>query len=149
MDAVACSPLRRGCFAAIIPGSSPAEYVITTGIASTLNIYNTLLICRLILTWFPDPPRAIVGPLSTLCDPYLGLFRGILPNLGGLDFSPILAFVTLNFLTSSAVALPAEMPEYNEDGSLKNLPKRQPTLRSRFEELWAKRLEGAKAAAQQ
>ena len=103
------------------------------------------------LAWdtVPNPPRAIVGPLSTLCDPYLGLFRGILPNLGGLDFSPILAFVTLNFLTSSAVALPAEMPEYNEDGSLKNLPKRQPTLRSRFEELWAKRLEGAKAAAQQ
>jgi uncharacterized protein YggT (Ycf19 family) len=34
---------------------------------------------------------------STLCDPYLNLFRGIIPPLGGtLDFSPILAFVLLS-----------------------------------------------------
>lgn len=33
----------------------------------------------------------------TLCDPYLNLFRGIIPPLGGtLDFSPILAFVLLS-----------------------------------------------------
>lgn len=33
----------------------------------------------------------------TVCDPYLGLFRGIIPPLGGtLDLSPILAFVVLN-----------------------------------------------------
>jgi hypothetical protein len=36
-------------------------------------------------------------PCSTLCDPYLNLFRGIIPPLGGtLDFSPILAFVLLS-----------------------------------------------------
>jgi hypothetical protein len=40
----------------------------------------------------PTPP-----PPSTLCDPYLNLFRGIIPPLGGtLDFSPILAFVVLS-----------------------------------------------------
>jgi len=39
----------------------------------------------------------------TVCDPYLNLFRGIVPPLGGtLDLSPILAFVTLNFFTSAA-----------------------------------------------
>eukprot|EP00793_Prasinoderma_coloniale_P002227 PRCOL_00002735-RA len=137
VDAVAVDPRRRGCFAAIIPGSSPAEYVITTGIASTLNIYNTLLIIRLILTWFPNPPRALVGPLSTLCDPYLGLFRGIVPPLGGLDFSPILAFVSLNFFTNAAAALPAEMP--NEDGSMKTAPR--PSVAQRL-----KRLVGADSA---
>jgi uncharacterized protein YggT (Ycf19 family) len=33
----------------------------------------------------------------TVTDPYLSLFRGIIPPLGGtLDLSPILAFVCLN-----------------------------------------------------
>eukprot|EP00976_Prorocentrum_cordatum_P089574 1187776-Prorocentrum_minimum.AAC.8 len=27
------------------------------------NIYNTLIICRLVLTWFPNPPQVIVEPL--------------------------------------------------------------------------------------
>lgn len=36
-------------------------------------------------------------PHRTVTDPYLNLFRGIIPPLGGtLDLSPILAFVTLN-----------------------------------------------------
>jgi uncharacterized protein YggT (Ycf19 family) len=61
------------------------------------NLYNTALICRLVLTWFPNPPEFISTPLATVCDPYLNLFRGIIPPLGGtLDLSPILAFLTLN-----------------------------------------------------
>mgnify|MGYP006978338204 CR=1 FL=1 len=47
----AYSPLRHGRFAAMIPGDSAVETVITSGLFSTLNIYNTLLIGRLILTW--------------------------------------------------------------------------------------------------
>ncbi|GBG61208.1 hypothetical protein CBR_g19741 [Chara braunii] len=107
----AYDPLRSHGFAAIIPGNSAAELVVTTGIFNFLNIYNTLLIVRLVLTWFPNPPQALVNPLSTVCDPYLNLFRGIIPPLGGsLDFSPILAFLTLNIFTSTAAALPAELP---------------------------------------
>ena len=60
------------------------------------QLYNAALICRLILTWFPNPPQAIVTPLATVVDPYLNLFRGIIPPLGGIDLSPILAFVTLD-----------------------------------------------------
>jgi YggT family protein len=48
---------------------------------------------------------------STICDPYLNIFRGIIPPLGGtLDLSPILAFLVLNAFTSTAAALPAELP---------------------------------------
>ena len=39
------------------------------------NLYNTVLIGRIILTWFPSAPPAIVQPLSTITDPYLNLFR--------------------------------------------------------------------------
>ncbi|KAK9060601.1 hypothetical protein SSX86_021307 [Deinandra increscens subsp. villosa] len=98
-------------FAAIIPGDSVAGLVVSNGVLNFLNIYNTLLVVRLVLTWFPNTPPAIVSPLSTLCDPYLNIFRGVIPPLGGtLDLSPILAFLVLNALTSTASALPAELP---------------------------------------
>ena len=51
---------------------------------------------RLVLTWFPSPPAQLVGPLASVTDPYLTLFRGIIPPLGGtIDLSPILAFLVL------------------------------------------------------
>jgi YggT family protein len=51
----------------------------------------------LLLFRFPNPPQALVTPLATVCDPYLNLFRGIIPPLGGtIDLSPILAFVVLD-----------------------------------------------------
>ena len=42
---------------------------------------------------------------STLCDPYLNLFRGIIPPIGGtLDLSPILAFIVLDVSSSLPLA---------------------------------------------
>jgi uncharacterized protein YggT (Ycf19 family) len=102
-------PSRRHNFAAIIPGDSVAETVVASSIFNFLNIYNTLLITRLILTWFPSAPEVIANPLSTICDPYLNVFRGIIPPLGSLDLSPILAFLVLNVFTNTASALPAEL----------------------------------------
>ncbi|KAJ6816585.1 ylmG-like protein 2, chloroplastic-like [Iris pallida] len=105
------NPLAAHNFAAVLPGDSVAALVVANGINNFLNIYNTLLVVRLVLTWFPNSPPAIVSPLSTICDPYLNIFRGIIPPLGGtLDLSPILAFLVLNAITSSAAALPAELP---------------------------------------
>lgn len=101
--------MRSRNFAAIIPGDSVAEMVVTSSVFNFLNIYNTLLITRLVLTWFPSAPEVIVNPLSTICDPYLNVFRGIIPNAGTLDLSPILAFLVLNVFTNTASALPAEM----------------------------------------
>ncbi|KAH9614686.1 hypothetical protein KSS87_003428 [Heliosperma pusillum] len=98
-------------FAAVLPGDAVAGVVVSNGILNFLNLYNTILVVRLVLTWFPNTPPQIVSPLSTLCDPYLNIFRGIIPPLGGtLDLSPILAFLVLNAFTSAATALPAELP---------------------------------------
>jgi YggT family protein len=41
-----------------------AAQVFTTGMVNFLNLYNSALIVRLVLTWFPNPPEVIVGPLS-------------------------------------------------------------------------------------
>ncbi|KAK3004891.1 hypothetical protein RJ639_018530 [Escallonia herrerae] len=116
-------------FAAILPGDSVAGVVVANGVLNFLNIYNTLLVVRLVLTWFPNSPPAIVSPLSTLCDPYLNIFRGLIPPLGGtLDLSPILAFLVLNALTSTATALPAELPS---PGGPQEIPS-QKKWKSRF-----------------
>ncbi|BAZ49025.1 YggT family protein [Nostoc ellipsosporum NOK] len=67
-------------------------------LATFLTIYSYLLIIRVLLTWFPtinwynQPFTA----LSQITDPYLNLFRSIIPPLGGMDFSPILAFLVLS-----------------------------------------------------
>ncbi|MCF2972100.1 YggT family protein [Synechococcus sp. Nb3U1] len=62
-------------------------------------IYNVLLIVRILLSWFPQLnwSNPILSVLSQLTDPYLNLFRGIIPPIGGLDFSPWLAFILLSF----------------------------------------------------
>lgn len=102
---------RAAPFAAVIPGDTVVEQVVVTGLYNFVNLYNTALIVRLVLTWFPNPPEVIVTPLATVCDPYLNLFRGIIPPLGGtLDLSPILAFLVLNVFQSTAAALPCELP---------------------------------------
>jgi YggT family protein len=68
-------------------------------LSTFLQIYVALMIIRVLLSWFPninwyDPPFSI---LSQLTDPYLNLFRSIIPPLGGIDFSPMIAFFVLQF----------------------------------------------------
>ncbi|KAL8497052.1 hypothetical protein ACS0TY_020653 [Phlomoides rotata] len=82
--------------------------------------------------------------VSTLCDPYLNIFRGIIPPLGGtLDLSPILAFLVLNAFTSVAAALPAELPSSQV---LEDIP--SPTTTSHLtasRKKWIRRLSGSKS----
>jgi uncharacterized protein YggT (Ycf19 family) len=49
---------------------------------------------------------AILGFLRDVCEPYLRIFRRILPSFGGLDFSPIVGIILLQVvgnLIASAV----------------------------------------------
>jgi|TARA_B100000497_G_C7606480_1_gene364217 YggT family protein len=62
-----------------------------------LQIYLILLLVRVSLTWFPNV-NWYAQPfysLSRLTDPYLKIFRGIVPPLIGIDISPILGFILL------------------------------------------------------
>ncbi|KAI5077445.1 hypothetical protein GOP47_0007269 [Adiantum capillus-veneris] len=140
-------------FAAVLPGDSVAAIVVSNGILNFLNIYNTLLVVRLILTWFPEPPQVIVNPLSTICDPYLNIFRGIIPPLGGtIDLSPILAFLVLNVFTNSAAALPAELPSSGTADMGPLSAERQLLTSTHSQKAWIRRLaalvEGRKGTLQ-
>jgi YggT family protein len=72
--------------------------LLITTLATFVSLYGYLLIIRVLLTWFPsvDWSNQPFAALSQISDPYLNLFRSIIPSLGGMDFSPILAFFALN-----------------------------------------------------
>jgi YggT family protein len=72
-----------------------------------IGIYTALLFIRILLSWFPNIDWAS-GPfsiLSQLTDPYLNIFRNIIPPLGGMDFSPILALLLLQVVQQAASTL--------------------------------------------
>lgn len=63
--------------------------------------YYLLLIIRIFLTWIPniDWNSQPFDFMRSLTDPFLNIFRGIIPPIGGmLDISPIIAFFALQFL---------------------------------------------------
>ncbi len=69
-------------------------------LATFIGIYLLLLVIRILLTWFPNVnwSRQPFTALSQISDPYLNLFRSIIPPLGGMDFSPMLAILVLRLL---------------------------------------------------
>jgi YggT family protein len=69
-------------------------------LAQTLSIYTLVLLVRVLLTWFPnlDWGNPVLSTVSAVTDPYLNVFRGLIPPLGGLDLSAIVAFLALQLI---------------------------------------------------
>jgi YggT family protein len=74
--------------------------LLATTLATFITIYTYLIIIRVLLTWFPNISwyNQPFSTLSQLTDPYLNLFRSIIPPLGGIDISPILAILLLQLV---------------------------------------------------
>lgn len=103
------SPTTTGA-AMAIPGYGVAEQVFVGGFGNFLSIFNIVITARVLLSWFPAAQGiAILQPVFQVTDPYLNLFRGIVPPIFGLDLSPILAFVLLNVMTQATAAVGAEI----------------------------------------
>ena len=82
-----------------ISRSQIADYV-----SALFLVYLVLILIRVLLSWVPRMPynpylRAVVGFIEETTDPYLNLFRRVIPPIGGrglaLDLSPILAIIVL------------------------------------------------------
>ncbi|WP_339477579.1 MULTISPECIES: YggT family protein [unclassified Pseudomonas] len=64
-----------------------------------LKIFFFALIISVILSWVaPGSHNPGAELVNQICEPALAPFRRILPNLGGLDISPILAFMVLKLI---------------------------------------------------
>jgi YggT family protein len=85
------------------------------GYLSTLIYVYTLLIILYIVTQLlfafgVRPPYsrasdAVLGFLHDVCEPYLRLFRRIIPMVGAFDFSPIVAIIVLSLVGNLLVSL--------------------------------------------
>ena len=87
--------------------ANEATVLLVQTLISFLGIYQVLLLVRVLLTWFQtmDWANQIASVLSPITDPFLNLFRSIIPPLGGMDFSPILAFFAISILQSLLISL--------------------------------------------
>lgn len=79
-----------------------------TAIANLLNIVCTLymyvVIARVIISWIRvDPYNQIVQFIYKITEPALQMVRQYVPSLGGLDLSPIIVIILLQFLRSFLV----------------------------------------------
>ncbi len=64
-----------------------------------VSVYSLIIFVYVLSSWIPLPYNTTLNRirrfLSDACDPYLRLFRRVLPSLGGIDLSPIVAVLVL------------------------------------------------------
>ncbi|HZG70823.1 MAG TPA: YggT family protein [Chondromyces sp.] len=65
-----------------------------------IDLYSWALIIYILMSWFPNARETGIGRfLTRICEPYLEPFRRIIPPLGMIDISPLVAFFVLNLAT--------------------------------------------------
>ena len=64
------------------------------------NMFYILIILRIFMSWIPNInwEQQPVKFIREITDTYLEIFRRIIPPLGGLDFSPIIAIIVLQII---------------------------------------------------
>jgi YggT family protein len=83
-------------------------------VANFISLYSLLVIIRCLLTWIPslDFSTQPFRTLSDVTDPYLNLFRGLIPPLGGMDLSPMVAIFALQILGNVINSLSPRFASY-------------------------------------
>lgn len=75
-----------------------------------LKVFFFALIVSVILSWVaPGSYNPGAQLINQICEPFLAPFRRLLPNLGGLDISPIFAFLALNLIDRFVIGKLAAM----------------------------------------
>lgn len=86
-----------------------ADYV-----AALFLVYIILILLNILISWVPRMPynpwlRATLDFITETTNPYLNLFRRVIPPLGGggfaLDLSPMIGIIVLLILRGVVVAL--------------------------------------------
>jgi uncharacterized protein YggT (Ycf19 family) len=64
-----------------------------------LFVYILLILIYVLLSWFRLPYNLWLNRIQRflydVCEPYIGLFRRVLPPLGFIDLSPLVAIIVL------------------------------------------------------
>ena len=69
-------------------------------------VYMLMLFTRILGSWVPELQGMPFMAFVAFCtDPYLNIFRRIIPPLGMIDMSPMIAFLCLSLIDSGTKAL--------------------------------------------
>lgn len=75
-------------------------------LSNLLYYYSWALIIYILMSWFPNARESAIGQFfARICEPYLEPFRKIIPPLGMIDISPIVAIIVLRFAGSGLAQL--------------------------------------------
>jgi len=94
---------------AAITRDDVADYV-----GALFLVYIILILIRVLMSWIPRMPynptlRTVLDFITETTDPYLNVFRRIIPPIGGggfgLDLSPMIGIIVLVVLRSLVVGL--------------------------------------------
>ena len=70
-------------------------------IVSIADVYSMVIFVYVMMSWFPTNRGLLAdinNVLGKICDPYLNLFKRLIPPLGGMvDVTPIIALLVLQF----------------------------------------------------
>jgi uncharacterized protein YggT (Ycf19 family) len=89
-----------------------ARIEVANYLSTLIYVYILLIFAHIVVGWLfafgVRPPysratSAAIGFLRDVCEPFLRIFRRVLPSFGGLDLSPIVAIVALELLNSVVV----------------------------------------------
>ncbi|MGN7470012.1 YggT family protein [Brevibacillus sp. SAFN-007a] len=62
------------------------------------TVYQYMIIAYILMSWVPQMRATGIGQLlERLVEPYLAPFRRVIPTLGFIDISPIVALIALRF----------------------------------------------------
>lgn len=78
-------------------------------IVQLADIYSWAIIIYVLMTWIPSK-TGWLGEfdriLGKICDPYLNLFKRLIPPIGGMvDITPIIALLVLQFIVRLVVVI--------------------------------------------
>lgn len=72
----------------------------------TFEAYRWILIARILLSWIGhDPYHPLIKFVYRVTDPVLGPLSRVIPPIGMIDISPIIAFILLGLLKDLVLGL--------------------------------------------
>lgn len=70
-------------------------------LAGIVEVYLLAILVWVIASWIPSARRyRAVRAVGKVTEPFLRIFRAVLPPMGGFDMSPILAILLLQLLAN-------------------------------------------------
>ncbi len=78
-------------------------------LVNVLEVLKWLIIVRALMSWFVDPRSAnpLVAWIRGVTDAVLGPIRSLLPGMGGMDLSPMVAILLIHFAQQAIYSGPA------------------------------------------